>query len=155
VEVAPNPSAGAGLHAAKLRGNACVEDIDFRTSGGLDKSSIRAMAQESGWLLNHEYLFVLGPTFGSIPASFRTATKKAFPSLFSPIKRSPSASDDIHGAHDGGVRSSSSRCSITVTSVETERGGYGFLQGSRRLSATNPALHCIINMHGYGRYSIK
>jgi len=29
------------LKAAKLRGNACIEDIDFRASRGLDKSVIR------------------------------------------------------------------------------------------------------------------
>lgn len=50
------------LHAAKLRGNACVEDIDFRTMRGLDKSSIRALSQESAWVRNHEHVFVLGPT---------------------------------------------------------------------------------------------
>jgi hypothetical protein len=38
------------LHLAKLRGNACVEDIDFRAARGLDKSAIRALAQESAWV---------------------------------------------------------------------------------------------------------
>jgi DNA replication protein DnaC len=50
------------LHVAKLRGNACVEDIDFRAARGLDKSAIRALAQESAWVRNHEHVFVLGPT---------------------------------------------------------------------------------------------
>src|SRR6516165_12444020 len=40
-----NQALARRLHAAKLRGNACVEDIDFRTSRGLDKSSIRALAE--------------------------------------------------------------------------------------------------------------
>ena len=57
-----NQALARRLHAAKLRGNACVEDIDFRTSRGLDKSAIRALAQESVWVRNHEHLFVLGPT---------------------------------------------------------------------------------------------
>jgi DNA replication protein DnaC len=57
-----NQALARRLHAAKLRGNACVEDIDFRTSRGLDKSSIRALTQESVWVRNHEHLFVLGPT---------------------------------------------------------------------------------------------
>ncbi len=50
------------LHVAKLRGNACVEEIDYRTSRGLDKSVIRALAKESSWVRNHEHIFVLGPT---------------------------------------------------------------------------------------------
>src|SRR5207244_13593904 len=44
------------------RGNACVEEIDYRTARGLDKSVIRALAQESAWVRNHEHIFVLGPT---------------------------------------------------------------------------------------------
>ena len=47
---------------AKLRGNPCVEDIDYRAARGLDKSVIRALTQESGWVKNHENIFVLGPT---------------------------------------------------------------------------------------------
>jgi DNA replication protein DnaC len=50
------------LKAAKLRGNACIEDIDFRASRGLDRSVIRALAQESGWVSKHENIFVIGPT---------------------------------------------------------------------------------------------
>ncbi len=50
------------MKAAKLRGTACIEEIDFRTSRGLDKSVIRALAQESGWVAKHENIFVLGPT---------------------------------------------------------------------------------------------
>src|ERR1039458_9929507 len=50
------------IKAAKLRGNACVEEIDFRTSRGLDKSVIRALTQESDWVAKHENIFVLGPT---------------------------------------------------------------------------------------------
>lgn len=57
-----NQALARRLHAAKLRGNACVEDIDFRSSRGLDKSAIRALAQESTWVRNHEHLFILGPT---------------------------------------------------------------------------------------------
>jgi DNA replication protein DnaC len=50
------------LQKARLRGNACVEDIDYRASRGLDKSVIRALTQESAWVRNHENIFVLGPT---------------------------------------------------------------------------------------------
>lgn len=50
------------LKVAKLRANACVEDIDYRATRGLEKSVIRALAQESSWVKNHENIFVLGPT---------------------------------------------------------------------------------------------
>ena len=50
------------MKAAKLRGGACIEDIDFRASRGLDRSVVRALAQESNWVAKRENLFVLGPT---------------------------------------------------------------------------------------------
>jgi DNA replication protein DnaC len=57
-----NQALARRLHGAKLRGNACVEEIDYRAARGLDKSVIRALAQESAWVRNHEHIFVLGPT---------------------------------------------------------------------------------------------
>lgn len=57
-----NQALARRLQAAKLRGNACVEDIDFRAARGLDKSVIRGLARESQWVKNHEHVFVLGPT---------------------------------------------------------------------------------------------
>jgi DNA replication protein DnaC len=53
---------GRRLKNAKLRTNACVEEIDYRGARGLDKSAIRALAQESAWVGQHENVFVLGPT---------------------------------------------------------------------------------------------
>jgi DNA replication protein DnaC len=50
------------MKAAKLRGSACIEEIDFRAPRGLDKSVIRALAQESNWVSKRENIFVLGPT---------------------------------------------------------------------------------------------
>lgn len=57
-----NQALARRLKAAKLRGNPCVEDIDYRASRGLDKSVIRALTQESAWVAKHENIFVLGPT---------------------------------------------------------------------------------------------
>jgi DNA replication protein DnaC len=57
-----NQALARRLHSAKLKGGACVEEIDYRTSRGLDKSVIRALAQKSAWVVNHENIFVLGPT---------------------------------------------------------------------------------------------
>src|ERR1700730_13695830 len=57
-----NQALSRRMKAARLRGNTCIEEIDFRTSRGLDKSVIRALAQESAWVAKHENIFVLGPT---------------------------------------------------------------------------------------------
>lgn len=57
-----NQALARRLKAARLGGNACVEEIDYRASRGLDKSVIRALAQESAWVGKHENVFVLGPT---------------------------------------------------------------------------------------------
>ena len=50
------------LRRAKLRGNACVEDIDYRAQRGIDKAVLRALAQESAWVELHENIFIVGPT---------------------------------------------------------------------------------------------
>ena len=57
-----NQALGRRLKNAKLRTNACVEDIDYRGARGLDKSVIRALVQQSAWVGTHENVFVLGPT---------------------------------------------------------------------------------------------
>jgi DNA replication protein DnaC len=57
-----NQALARRLQAAKLRSNACIEDVDYRASRSLDKSTIRALAQESAWVRNHEHVFILGPT---------------------------------------------------------------------------------------------
>jgi DNA replication protein DnaC len=57
-----NQALARRLKTAKLRGNPCVEDIDYRAPRGLDKSVIRALSQDSVWVRNHEHIFVMGPT---------------------------------------------------------------------------------------------
>jgi DNA replication protein DnaC len=57
-----NQALGRRLKSAKLRNNACVEEIDYRMTRGLDKTVIRALVQESAWVAKHENVFVLGPT---------------------------------------------------------------------------------------------
>ena len=49
------------LKATKLKGLACVEDIDYRAPRGLDKTAVRALAKDSAWVRNHENIFVIGP----------------------------------------------------------------------------------------------
>jgi hypothetical protein len=42
------------LRYAKLRGNACVEDINYRAARGLDRNAMRALVTDSGWVRRHE-----------------------------------------------------------------------------------------------------
>jgi DNA replication protein DnaC len=57
-----NEALQARLRRAKLRGNACIEDVDYRAARGLDKSLFRSLTQESSWVAKHENVFVCGPT---------------------------------------------------------------------------------------------
>ena len=58
-----NQALGRRLKNAKLRTpNACVEEINYRTAPGLDKSVIRSLTQQSARVGTHENIFVLGPT---------------------------------------------------------------------------------------------
>jgi len=56
-----NQALARRLKAAKLRASACVEDIDYRTARGLDKTVMRTLAKDSAWVRNHENIFVIGP----------------------------------------------------------------------------------------------
>ena len=50
------------LANAKLRHRALVEDIDLRSPRGLDRSLIRSLSQTSGWVDQHQNVFLIGPT---------------------------------------------------------------------------------------------
>jgi DNA replication protein DnaC len=50
------------LRNGRLQGPACVEDIDFRTSRGLDRQLVRSLTAESVWVREHQHLFLIGPT---------------------------------------------------------------------------------------------
>lgn len=49
------------LQYAKLREQACVEDIDYRHSRGLDKSLMQRLAK-SDWVRQHQNVIITGPT---------------------------------------------------------------------------------------------
>jgi DNA replication protein DnaC len=57
-----NEALQARLRRARLRANACVEDIDYRAARGLDKTLLRSLTADSGWVARHENVFVCGPT---------------------------------------------------------------------------------------------
>jgi len=50
------------LTQAKFRYRASVEDIDFRTPRGLDRSLVRSLMPNSAWVQQHQNVFLLGPT---------------------------------------------------------------------------------------------
>ena len=56
-----NQALARRLKTAKLKGSACMEDIDYRAPRGLDKTAVRALAKDSAWVRNHENIFVIGP----------------------------------------------------------------------------------------------
>ena len=49
------------LRNGRLQGSACIEDIDYRTSRGLDRQVVRSLTQESAWVREHQHLFLIGP----------------------------------------------------------------------------------------------
>jgi DNA replication protein DnaC len=49
------------LRQARLRHQACIEDIDFKHPCGLDKSLIMRLA-ECSWLQHHQNMIITGPT---------------------------------------------------------------------------------------------
>jgi DNA replication protein DnaC len=50
------------LRDARLQGPACIEDIDFRATRGLDKQVVRSLTLDSDWVRRHQHIFLIGPT---------------------------------------------------------------------------------------------
>src|SRR5262249_2550222 len=57
-----NQALARRVRASRLKGAACVENIDYRAERGLNKRVIRALAPNSRWVKKHEHVFCLGPT---------------------------------------------------------------------------------------------
>ncbi|MGY3146592.1 hypothetical protein ACVWYQ_003591 [Bradyrhizobium sp. USDA 3397] len=60
----------ARLRYAKLRQQACVDDIDYRTPRGLDRALFTQLA-EGGWIDAHTNLLICGPAGVGKPGSPR------------------------------------------------------------------------------------
>jgi hypothetical protein len=50
------------LRDARLQGPACIEDIDFRATRGLDKQVVRSLTLDSDWVRRHQHIFLIGAT---------------------------------------------------------------------------------------------
>src|SRR5512134_1063458 len=51
----------ARLRQAKLRQNACLEDVDYRAPRGLDKALLTTLAT-CQWVRDHRHVLITGPT---------------------------------------------------------------------------------------------
>jgi len=94
------------LSKAKLRHRAAVEDIDFRSPRGLDRSLVRSLTQDSGWVREHQNIFLVGAT--GIGKSFlacalaEKACRDGFTALYT---RAPQLFRDLSLARaDGSLR---------------------------------------------------
>src|SRR5258708_928352 len=70
-----NAALAQRLRLAKLRQAACLEDVDYRTPRGLDRSLIHSLAS-GRWLHEHNNVLILGPT-GSGKSFLACATHQA------------------------------------------------------------------------------
>ena len=59
--VAINNESKAFLKEAKLKINACIEDIDYKTPRGIDQSVIMSLIS-CDWIRHHQNIIITGPT---------------------------------------------------------------------------------------------
>jgi DNA replication protein DnaC len=103
--------------------NACIEEIDYRTASGLDKSVIRALTQESGWVGTHENIFVLGPTgVGKSFVACALAQKACRNGYSAPYTRAQTLFRDLAMARaDGSLRSLLARLATELNGIESDQ----------------------------------
>ena len=83
------------LNSAKLKDNACIEDVDFKTPRGLDKSVILSLAG-SDWIKKAQNIIITGPTgVGKTYLACAVANSACRNSLASMYKRAPRLYQEI------------------------------------------------------------
>ena len=83
------------LKNAKLKDNACIEDIDFKTPRGLDKSVILRLAG-SDWIKSAQNIIITGPTgVGKTYLACALANSACRNSLAAMYKRAPRLYQEI------------------------------------------------------------
>ncbi len=99
-----NQALSRRLENANLRTpTACVEEINYRTVRGLEKSVIRSLTQQSSWVGSHENIFVLAPTDVGNCALAQKARRDGYSALYT---RTQSLFRDLAMARgDGSLRS--------------------------------------------------
>jgi DNA replication protein DnaC len=93
------------LALAKLKQQACLEDIDFRHPRGLDRARWMSLAHESAWLRRKQNVVLVGPS--GIGKSFlacalaQRACRDGFSALYT---RAPQLFRELHAARaEGGL----------------------------------------------------
>jgi DNA replication protein DnaC len=90
------------LNGAKLKINACVEDIDYRTPRGIDKSVILRLA-DCEWIKNGQNVIITGPTgVGKTFLSCALANKACRRGYSSIYKRTPRLFQEVAIARGDG-----------------------------------------------------
>jgi DNA replication protein DnaC len=90
------------LNNAKLKDNACIEDVDFKTPRGLDKSVILRLAG-SDWIKKAQNIIITGPTgVGKTYLACSLANSACRNSLASIYKRAPRLYQEIAIARSDG-----------------------------------------------------
>jgi len=82
------------LRAANLRhGNACMEDVDYRTSRGLDRALFQSLGSAE-WTCRHRSVLITGPwlAWASHGSPARSAMPRAAPTAPSSITGCPGSS---------------------------------------------------------------
>lgn len=91
------------LALAKLKQQACLEDIDFRHPRGLERARWMSLAHESAWLRRKQNVVLVGPS--GIGKSFlacalaQRACRDGFSALYT---RAPQLFRELHGARAEG-----------------------------------------------------
>jgi DNA replication protein DnaC len=133
------------LQYAKLRQQACIEDIDYRTPRGLDRSLL-TMLVEGSWIDDHANLLICGPS--GVGKSWlasalgnkacrdnRSVLYQRVPRLFTDLAL---ARGDIPGCCVGSAASISSSSTTGASSRSTPRLATTSWRSSRTATAAAP-----------------
>ena len=131
------------LTKAKLRLNACVEDIDFRQRRGLDKALFLQLAQ-CRWIKEHHNLIITGPTgVGKTYLAWCPCPQCLPPGIYRPVS-APSQ------AHAGSVHRPGRRSLRQFV----KNHGTGRSARARRLGTEGPGLRAAARSSGNYRRTV-